>query len=178
LNRADFDDVEDFFLRLDRDSRCRRFGHAASDDVLRTHVAGAFNNASYLIGIFAQGELRGVLELYSCAPVPCAEAALVVEQGWRRRGFGWSLLRAAMEWAEGARESSLRLIFTRDNWPMRHLTSKANARVDLVLDEISAEIAPAARRRSLYVKSPKGAKHGRRSKLTVCDTAPGRCKEP
>lgn len=148
LDADDLGEVQDFFLRLDRESRCRRFGHAASDEVLRAHAVTASSDASCLIGIVVGGELRGVLELYSCAPAVCAEVALVVERGWRRRGLGWALLRAAMEWACGTGQGNLCLIFTRDNWPMRHLTNKANARFDLVLDEISAEISPGAVRQA------------------------------
>jgi GNAT superfamily N-acetyltransferase len=131
-------ELQEFFLRLDRDSRCRRFGHAASDHVVAAHAAAALEDAC-VIGVLVDEILRGVLEIYSCAPHGLPEAALVVDQGWRRRGLGWSLLRAA-----AANETQgLRLIFTRDNWPMRQLASKAKARFDLVLDEICAEVTPA-----------------------------------
>jgi GNAT superfamily N-acetyltransferase len=141
LDRTHRDELQDFLTRLDRDSRCRRFGHAATDELLLTHAVKALSEASCVMGIFADQALRGVLELYSCKPAPILEGAIVVEQAWRRRGFGASLLRAGLGWACGARENSVRLIFTRDNWPMRQLASKANARFDLVLDEICAEVA-------------------------------------
>jgi GNAT superfamily N-acetyltransferase len=136
------DELEWFLIRLDRDTRCRRFGHAATDEVLRSHAAKALVDAACVIGLYAGGDLRGVLEIYACAPLQCVEVALVVEPAWRRRGFGWSLLRAAMRWACDAKEPSLRLIFTRDNWAMRGLTGKAGARLDLALGEISADINP------------------------------------
>src|SRR5689334_4463655 len=87
LNEDRLDEVEDFFVRLDRDTRCRRFGHAASDDALRVHAAKAITQAANVIGIYAGGDLRGVLELYSCAPHPFVETALVVEMKWRQRGL-------------------------------------------------------------------------------------------
>jgi hypothetical protein len=34
----------------------------------------------------------------------------------------------------------IRMVFSRSNWPMRRLAGTANARLDLTLDEISAEI--------------------------------------
>jgi GNAT superfamily N-acetyltransferase len=148
LNRDHLDELQAFLLRLDRDSRVRRFGHAANDECLVAHVNKSLNEAACVFGVFIDGNLRGVLELYSSAPLPYSEVALVVEKDWRRQGFGWSLLRAAMHWAYDARERALRLIFTRDNWPMRQLTNKANARLDLVFDEICADIAPTPLRQS------------------------------
>jgi GNAT superfamily N-acetyltransferase len=137
LSRGDRQAIEAFFLGLDRDTRCWRFGHAASDDNLRTHTLNAINNATSVIGIFADAKLRGVLELYSCAPAPIIEAALVVDESWRRRGLGHALL----SMARASEPRNLRLIFTRDNWPMRHLAMKMRAHFDLVLDEICADIA-------------------------------------
>ena len=95
-----------------------------------------------MIGAYVDESLRGALEVYSCAPLGAPEVALVVDQNWRRRGLGWALLRTAA----GSETQGIRLIFTRDNWPMRQLASKANARFDLVLDEICAEVMPARMR--------------------------------
>ena len=142
------EEIEDFLVRLDRESRCRRFGHAASDEIVIAHAGTALEDASCLFGAFVDESLRGVLEIYSCAPHPYSEVALVVDPHWRRRGFGWALLRAAASWAGETRHGDIRLIFTRDNWPMRRLASKANARFDLVLDEICAEITHAKLQRS------------------------------
>jgi GNAT superfamily N-acetyltransferase len=139
LGREHAAELQEFFLRLDRGSRCRRFGHAASDEVVAAHAMTALEDATCVIGVCVDELLRGALEIYSCAPNGPPEVALVVDQDWRRRGLGWALLRAAVASETGG----IRLIFTRDNWPMRQLAGKANARFDLVLDEICAEITPA-----------------------------------
>jgi GNAT superfamily N-acetyltransferase len=143
LDCAQVEELQELLLCLDRESRWRRFGHAASDETLLTHARGALAAASCVIGIALDGALRGVLELYSCAPQPFCEAALVVDAQWRRRGLGFALLCAAARWAGATPDRGIRLIFTRDNWPMRKLASKAHARFDLVLGEFCAEIAPA-----------------------------------
>jgi GNAT superfamily N-acetyltransferase len=135
--------LQEFLLRLDRDSRLRRFGHAASDAALCAHARTAVSQASVVLGVERDGGLRGVLEIYSCAPHPFCEAALVVEPGWRCQGLGFALLRAAARFCCAHDSGGIRLIFTRDNWPMRRLADKAEARFDLVLDEICAEVAPA-----------------------------------
>ncbi len=44
------------------------------------------------------------------------------------------------------------MIFSRNNWPMRKLASRADARFDLVLDEIVADVAVG--------RSPIGSTHG------------------
>lgn len=141
LGEPHLGEIEDLLLRLDRETRCHRFGHVVTDAALRAHAAKSVRDASSLIGVYAGGSLRGLLELYPCAPGSKVEAAVVVERDWRRRGLGWLLLRAAIRSARGSEARVLRLIFPRDNWPMRKLADKANARLDLVLDEICAEIA-------------------------------------
>lgn len=143
IDEDQLDVLQDFLLRLDRDSRWRCFGHAASDDTLVVHARTALDEASGVIGVTIDGTLRGILEIYSCAPRPFCEAALVVEPQWRRRGLGFALLRAAARFSCERGAGGIRLIFTRDNWPMRKLADKAQARFDLVLDELCAEIAPA-----------------------------------
>jgi len=148
LGREQLHELQNFFIRLDRSSRCRRFGHAASDASVAARAGTALQDASCVIGAYVDADLRGVLEVYSCAPNPYSEAALVVSQDWRRRGLGWTLLRAAATWASAARGEGIRLLFTRDNWPMRHLANKANARFDLTLDEICAEVTAARLRGS------------------------------
>jgi ribosomal protein S18 acetylase RimI-like enzyme len=143
IDDGQLDVLQEFLLRLDRESRCRRFGHAASDDALTAHAQTALSEATCVIGVAVDGTLRGILEIYSCAPRPFCEAALVVEPAWRRRGLGFAMLRAAARFSCARGAGGIRLIFTRDNWPMRKLADKAHARFDLVLDEICAEIAPA-----------------------------------
>lgn len=147
--------LTDLLLRLDRESRCRRYGWAASDAALAAHAARALATA-YVIGVTVDDVLRGVLELYADGPGAPAEAAIVVEQGWRRRGLGWALVQAAR--ARRGNQSGLRFIFTRDNWPMRQLASKASARFDLLLDEICADVAPV--RDSLSVFFTREHDHG------------------
>jgi GNAT superfamily N-acetyltransferase len=75
------------------------------------------------------------------------EVAFLVEQLWRRRGLGATLLQAAIRWAAKSDQIVLRRVFSATNWPMRKLANNARARVDLAFDEILADIAitPSAR---------------------------------
>jgi GNAT superfamily N-acetyltransferase len=126
---------------LDSASRCGRFNQAASDAYLAGHARRALADATGILGAFVDGELRGVVELYCDGPRGCAEAAFVVAQDWRRRGLGLALLQAAIDAAARADAGTLRMIFSRHNWPMRKLADKARGRLDLVLDEIAADVA-------------------------------------
>jgi GNAT superfamily N-acetyltransferase len=129
---------------LDRRSRWSRFAHAANDSSLLTHAQNALGAGACAFGAYVEDELRGFVDLYRCAPQKCFEAGVVVHQDWRRRGLGWALLHAAIQWVNQTSTSSLRLIFPRDNWPMRQLANKANARLDLVLDDICVDITHSA----------------------------------
>ena len=133
-----------FLMRLDRELLRRRFGHEIGEEAIRAHAFKALTDAVRIFGVFADGDLRGVIELYACQDRRL-EVALVVEHGWRRRGLAWALLRQATR--SGGTGGSFHLVFARDNWPMRALAMKANARIDLVLGEMCAEIDLTVRRR-------------------------------
>ncbi len=133
--------IERLLLGLDLDARRARFGRASSDASIKAHVREALSNATRVIGVFVDRELRGLLEIDVGQASGPAAVALVVEDGWRRRGLGWQLTQAAMQWAEETHAGPLRLTFSRHNWPMRQLCTKASAQFDLVLDEICADIA-------------------------------------
>jgi GNAT superfamily N-acetyltransferase len=133
-------DFRNLLLGLDEPSRCSRFGFSASDAVLAKHAGTAIQRASKVIGIYAENSLCGVLEVYPCPNQGPAKIALVVGQNWRRQGLGTALIDSARQWASSQRIDKLRLIFSRANWPMRHLAHKINARLDVLLDELCADI--------------------------------------
>jgi GNAT superfamily N-acetyltransferase len=141
LDHADLADVHALLTGLDQSSRCARFGFVASDLAQESHAAASLQTATCAIGIYVEDTLRGVLEVYCVSPDELAEVALVVAEEWRRRGLGTAMVRAATEWARLNGVSGLRLIFSRHNWPMRHLARKLNARLALLLDELCADIA-------------------------------------
>jgi GNAT superfamily N-acetyltransferase len=79
-----------------------------------------------------------LLELYDReAPGP-VEVKLVVDPRWRNKGLGWTLLSAAMHWMRQLEGHTIRMSFSRNNWPMRALAHGANAQLSLAFDEISA----------------------------------------
>jgi GNAT superfamily N-acetyltransferase len=96
---------------------------------------------SWSAGAFVTYRLRGFVEGRRSRHSNLIEVSLVVEPAWRRRGLGGALLESAIRWGKATGGSTLRMIFSRHDWSMRKLASKANARFDMVLDEMSADIA-------------------------------------
>jgi GNAT superfamily N-acetyltransferase len=129
-----------FLLGLDAQSRLSRFATVATDSYLEGHLNTALSGAAFIAAAFIDSRMRGFVEIYNVAPLQFAEAAIVVEREWRGRGIGSALLREAMHWAVNADVSQLRMMFARDNWPMRKMASNAGARFDLVLNEIIAAV--------------------------------------
>jgi ribosomal protein S18 acetylase RimI-like enzyme len=140
-------------LRLEPSARCSRFGQAASDAYLAKHAKCALANADSIMGAFIGDRLRGFAEIYNGRPHGFADTAFVVEPEWRRRGLGWALLRAAMQAAAESQTNTLRMIFSRHNWPMRKLANKACGKLDIILGEISVDVDLGENERSSWMNA-------------------------
>jgi GNAT superfamily N-acetyltransferase len=125
---------------LDKSARTCRFGHPASDARVQDYAKKAVTGAAYMAGAFDAGRLIGVVEVFT-ARNGVAEIAFAIDADWRRQGLGSALLEAAKRWAEQAGVAILRMVISRNNWPMRQLAHKAGARFDL--DEIFADVSVA-----------------------------------
>jgi GNAT superfamily N-acetyltransferase len=133
--------IERLLGGLDFAARSARFGWIGSDAPLVRPVDGVVG-ARHTLGLFVAQQLAGCIEIYRENPF-CAEAALVVDPQWRRRGFGRALLDAAISWGVWNAVATIRLTFSRHNWPMRRLVADVDAHLDIADDEICAEIAVA-----------------------------------
>jgi GNAT superfamily N-acetyltransferase len=130
----------DLLLGLDPPSRLSRFACPLSDDGILKHLDYATREAAWIAGLFVSNELCGVLELYECRNPQIVEAAFAVASTWRRQGVGTALLHAAIGWARMSHRSCLRMMFSRHNWPMRRLASKAKPQLDLDMEEFIASV--------------------------------------
>ena len=125
----------------DQPYRCNTFEWAATDGYGTDHLSRPFPDRARLLGAFVEGQLLGLLEFCRAGVPGHSEVALVVAPHWRRKGLGWALLRGAMRLGLQAHARSIRMVFPRTNWPMRKIARKANAQLDLVLDQIHAVVA-------------------------------------
>ena len=83
----------DHLLRLDPESRRRRFSGAVGDDFIAQHARSIGEFGTVVYGFFLDGTLRGAAELRPAAPFAReAEAAFSVEQPWQSHGVGTVLL--------------------------------------------------------------------------------------
>jgi GNAT superfamily N-acetyltransferase len=131
-----------FLCGLDRSARISRFGQPASDACVQGYARKAAAGAAYMAGALDAGRLIGVVEVFA-ARDRVAEVAFAIDADWRRRGLGSTLLEAATGWAAQAGVATLRMVISRNNWPMRQLAHKAGARFDFDLDEIIADVSVA-----------------------------------
>jgi GNAT superfamily N-acetyltransferase len=130
----------ELLLGLDASSRSRRFACFLSDDGILRHTDYAVREAAWIAGLFVAKELCGVVELYECRDPQDIEAAFAVASAWRRQGVGTALLFAAIGWARMSHRSRLRMMFSRNDWPMRRVASKAEPQLDLYMDELIASV--------------------------------------
>jgi GNAT superfamily N-acetyltransferase len=127
---------------LDKAACINRFGHLASNACVQVYAKDAAAGAAYMAGAFNAGRLIGVVEVFA-ARDRVAVVAFAVDADCRRRGIASVLLEAATRGADQAGVATLRMVISRNNWPMRQLAHKAGARLNFDLDEISADIAVA-----------------------------------
>ena len=88
------DAYRDHLLRLDRESRHRRFSGAVSDEFIARHAATVNEIGVVVHGFFVDGVLRGAAELRHEGSLFSheAEAAFSIEQPWQSHGVGTELL--------------------------------------------------------------------------------------
>jgi len=95
----------------------------------------------WIAGGFIGDRLHGFLEIHSLDDPHLWRASVLIEPDWRGLGLGTGLLQAAIAFAKASGRTTLRLAFQRHDWRMRKLVSKADARLDIVLGDLSADIS-------------------------------------
>jgi len=136
------DSYRDHLLRLDRESRNRRFSGAVSDEFVARHAAssGAFDVV--LQGFFVDGVLRGAAELRSIGSVFTreGEAAFSVESPWQSHGVGTALLERTLLSARNRGIKLLRMHCLADNRRMQQLAGKFEADLKFDFGSVVGEV--------------------------------------
>ena len=134
----------DHLLRLDRESRNRRFSGAVSDEFIARHAASAGNLGVVLHGFFVDGVLRGTAEL---RPIGSAfgsegEAAFSVELPWQSHGVGTVLLERTLLSARNRSIKILRMHCLAENQRMQQLARKFEANLSFDFGSVIGKVDP------------------------------------
>ena len=138
------DTYRDHLLRLDRESRNRRFSGAVSDEIIARHAALANKFGTVVHGFFVDGTLRGAAELRSLGSVFAreGEAAFSIEQPWQSHGVGTVLLERTLLSARNRGIKSLQMHCLADNQRMQQLALKFEADLKFDFGSVVGEVDP------------------------------------
>ena len=138
------DAYRDHLLRLDPESRHRRFSGAISDEVIARHAATADDVGVIVYGFFIDGVLRGAAELrHDGSPSAHeAEAAFSIERPWQSHGVGTELLERTLLSARNRGIKSLRMNCLVENQRMQQLARKFDAEFSFDFGSVVGEVDP------------------------------------
>lgn len=141
---GEIDAYRDHLLRLDPDSRQRRFSGAVSDQTIVRHAATADQLGVVLHGFFVDGIMRGAAELRHIGGMFAreAEAAFSIEQPWQSHGVGSALLERTLLSARNRRVKSLHMHCLADNRRMQQLARKFEADLKFDFGSVVGEVDP------------------------------------
>ena len=139
------DAYRDHLLRLDAESRHRRFSGTVSDEFIARHAATASDIGVVVHGFFIDGELRGAAELRRIGSVfkREAEAAFSIEQPWQSHGVGTELLERTLLSARNRGIKALHMHCLADNRRMQQLARKFEADLSFDFGSVVGEVGPA-----------------------------------
>ena len=131
-------------LRLDPDSRRRRFSGSVSEEFIRRHAEGAHGLGVVVHGFFLDGTLRGAAELRVYAPrfKGEAEAAFSIEQPWQSHGVGSALLERTLLTARNRGVRKLHMHCLAENQRMQQLARKFDAELSFDFGSVVADVDP------------------------------------
>jgi GNAT superfamily N-acetyltransferase len=138
------DAYRDHLLRLDPESRHRRFNGTISDEIVVRHAAtiGAVGVVAH--GFFVDGVLRGAAELrHIGSPFASeAEAAFSIELPWQSHGVGTALLERTLLSARNRGIKALQMQCLADNKRMQQLARKFEAELKFDFGSVVGEVDP------------------------------------
>ena len=126
LWRGETDAYRDHLLRLDHESRYRRFSGTVSDEFIARHAATAGDTGVVVHGFFVDGTLCGAAELRRNGSLFAheGEAAFSIEQPWQSHGVGTVLLERTLLSARNRGITSLQMQCLANNQRMQQLARK------------------------------------------------------
>jgi RimJ/RimL family protein N-acetyltransferase len=134
--------LQEHLLRLDGQSRRRRFGAPVNRFFIEHYAQHALSRDSVVHGFFVDGILRGVAELRGCGEGGRgrAEAAFSIESDWQRRGIGSELLERTIL---AARNRSIHTIYMNciaENHAIQAMAKKYEASLRFRADDVVGKV--------------------------------------
>ena len=138
------DAYREHLLRLDKDSRYRRFSGAVADETIARHAATAHGLNVVVHGFFVEGVLRGAAELRLEGPLFSrqAEAAFSIEEPWQSNGVGTGLLERTLLSARNRGITHLKMQCLANNHRMQQLARKFEAGLSFDFGSVVGEVDP------------------------------------
>jgi len=138
------DAYRDHLLRLDSESRHRRFSGSMCDEVIARHAATIGEIGVVVHGFFVHGLLRGAAELrHIGSPFSTeAEAAFSIEQPWQSHGIGTELLERTLLSARNRGIKAVHMQWLPENRRMQQLARKFEAEIKLDFGSVMGEVDP------------------------------------
>ncbi len=137
------DAYRDHLLRLDPESRTRRFSGSVSDETIIRHAATITDFGAVVYGFFLEGVLRGAAELRPEGPLAkTAEAAFSIERGWQSLGIGTHLLERILLTARNRGIKRLQMQCLAENRRMQRLARKFSAEFTFDFGGVVGEVGP------------------------------------
>lgn len=135
----------DHLLRLDAESRARRFGGGVSDECIRGYIDTSMWLDTIVHGFFVDGMLRGAAELRPLggSVTKEAEAALSVETEWQSHGVGSALLERTLLTARNRGITHLHMACLAENYRMQQLARKFAAELSFNFGGVVGEVEAA-----------------------------------
>jgi len=141
---SETDIYRDHLLRLDQESRRRRFSGAVADEFIISHASTIAGADVVVHGFFVDGVLRGAAELRSVGSMFAreGEAAFSIEQSWQSHGVGTVLLERTLLSARNRGIKLLAMYCLADNERMQQLARKFEADLKFDFASVVGEVDP------------------------------------
>lgn len=138
------DAYRDHLLRLDKESRYRRFSGGVADEIIVRHAATAGDAGVVVHGFFIDGTLHGAAELRPLGSLFAheAEAAFSIEHPWQSHGVGTVLLERTLLSARNRGIKALHMHCLADNRRMQQLARKFEADLSFDFGSVVGEVDP------------------------------------
>jgi GNAT superfamily N-acetyltransferase len=134
----------DHLLRLDPESRYRRFSGIVSEEFIARHADTAGGIGAVVHGFFVDGTLRGAAELRRIGSILRheGEAAFSIEQPWQSHGVGSALLERTLLSARNRGINALHMHCLAENQRMQQLARKFDASLHFDFGSVAGEVDP------------------------------------